>query len=95
MSKVSANEAKARFGELLDRARQEPVTIEKHGRPVAVIMSSEEFDHLQAMKLEKLKTEVAKGLRDIAQGDFIEVDEDGLADLFEEIKSKGREAAKT
>ena len=60
-----------------------------------MIMSSEEFDRLQAMKLEKLKTEVAKGLDDIARGDFIEVDEDGLADLFEEIKAKGREAAKT
>jgi len=95
MPKLSANEAKARFGELLDRAQQEPIIIEKHGRPVAVVMSSEEFDHLQAMKLEKLKTEVAKGLRDIAQGDFIDVDEDGLADHFEKIKTEGRKAAKT
>jgi len=54
MPRLSANEAKARFGELLDRAQQEPITIEKHGRPVAVVMSSEEFNHLQAMKLEKL-----------------------------------------
>ena len=95
MPRLSANEAKARFGELLDRAQREPITIEKHGRPVAVVMSSEEFNHLQAMKLEKLKTEVAKGLRDIAQGDFIEVDEEGLADLFDEIKTEGRKAAKT
>jgi len=95
MPKLSADEAKARFGELLDRARQEPITIEKHGRPVAVVMSSEEFDHLQAMKLGKLKTEVAQGLREIEEGDFIEVDDDGLADLFEKIKIRGRDTAKS
>jgi len=46
MQKVSANEAKSRFGELLDKARREPVVIEKHGRAVAVVMSTEEYDEL-------------------------------------------------
>ncbi|MBT7863648.1 MAG: type II toxin-antitoxin system Phd/YefM family antitoxin, partial [Gemmatimonadetes bacterium] len=39
MQTISAHEAKARFGQLLDAARVEPVTIEKHGRPVAVLVS--------------------------------------------------------
>lgn len=94
MAKVSANDAKARFGELLDRAQQEPITIEKHGRPVAVVISSEEFDRLQEIKLERLRDEVQIGLDAIAKGDFIEVDEDGLSDLMTEIQAEGRKAVK-
>lgn len=34
MRSVSAREAKYGFGRLIDLARAEPVTVEKHGRPV-------------------------------------------------------------
>lgn len=44
---MSAKDAKNGFGRLLDTARAEPVTIEKHGRPVVVVMSIEEFERLQ------------------------------------------------
>jgi len=44
---MSAKDAKNGFGRLLDTARAEPVTIEKHGRPVVVVMSVEEFERLQ------------------------------------------------
>ncbi len=43
MTKVSASEAKTHFGALIDRAQREPVTIEKQGRPVAVVISYEEY----------------------------------------------------
>lgn len=46
MRAIPANEAKARFGQLLDTARREPVVIEKHGRPVAVVLSNEDFEEL-------------------------------------------------
>ena len=39
MQSFSAHDAKAHFGKLLDTARREPVTIEKHGRAVAVVIS--------------------------------------------------------
>jgi prevent-host-death family protein len=39
MTKVSASDAKTRFGALLDPAQLEPVIIEKQGRPVAVMLS--------------------------------------------------------
>jgi prevent-host-death family protein len=32
---------------LIDTARAEPVTIEKHGRPVAVMLSVEEYERLK------------------------------------------------
>lgn len=48
MKSMSAREAKNGFGLLLDTARAEPVTIEKHGRPVVVVLSVEEYERLKA-----------------------------------------------
>lgn len=51
---VTANEAKARLGAMLEMAQREPVTITRHGRPSAVLLSAvdyekikELFDHLE------------------------------------------------
>jgi prevent-host-death family protein len=46
MQTMSAKDAKNSFGLLLDRARAEPVQVEKHGRPVVVVVSIEEFKRL-------------------------------------------------
>jgi prevent-host-death family protein len=46
MQTMSARDAKNSFGLLLDRARAEPVQVEKHGRPVVVVVSVEEFQRL-------------------------------------------------
>ena len=46
MQTMSAKNAKNSFGLLLDRARAEPVQVEKHGRPVVVVVSVEEFQRL-------------------------------------------------
>ena len=43
MTTISATEAKLHFGALVDTAQKEPVTIEKQGRPVAVVISFEEY----------------------------------------------------
>ncbi len=43
---LSAREAKNRFGYLIDMARQEPVSIEKHGRPVVVVVSVEDYERM-------------------------------------------------
>ena len=66
--KVSAADAKNRFGELLIAAQREPVTIEKHGKAVAVMVSQEDFDDLQRAKLSQLQAELDKGLADIEAG---------------------------
>lgn len=44
---MSAKDAKNGFGLLLDTARAEPVTIEKHGRAVVVVLSIEEYERLR------------------------------------------------
>ena len=47
---ASATEVKNRFGEFLERAQREPVTVEKSGRAVAVILAQGEYERLQALE---------------------------------------------
>jgi prevent-host-death family protein len=49
MQTLSAKDAKYGFGRLIDLARAEPVAVAKHGRPVVVVMSVEEFWRLKAV----------------------------------------------
>lgn len=47
MQTVTATEIKQRLGQYLARVAVEPVTVEKNGRPVAVLLSFEEYELLQ------------------------------------------------
>ena len=47
MQSMSAKDAKYGFGRLIDLARAEPVLVAKHGRPVVVVMSVEEYERLK------------------------------------------------
>jgi prevent-host-death family protein len=87
---MSAHDAKAKFGQLLDAAREGPVAISKHGREVAVVISKEEFDATELLKLERSRAEVRKGFESIERGAFIELPVGGLAALGESIKAEGR-----
>lgn len=84
MRTVSSADAKNRFGELLDTAQREPVTIEKHGRPVAVIVSAEEYQGIEAMKLNELRAKVQRGMVDVAAGRVTDAEE-VFADLEQMI----------
>lgn len=46
MQSMTAKDAKYGFGRLIDLARAEPVLVAKHGRPVVVVMSVEEYERL-------------------------------------------------
>jgi prevent-host-death family protein len=46
MQSISAKDAKYGFGRLIDLARAAPVTVEKHGRPVVVVLAIEEYERL-------------------------------------------------
>lgn len=50
MQHISARDAKNGFGRLIDTARAEPVAIEKHGRPVVVVMAVEEYERLKGLE---------------------------------------------
>ena len=65
---IPAAEAKTNFGALLEKVQREPLMISKKGRPVAVLMSMDEFETHQRIKLEQLRREVQAGLADLEAG---------------------------
>jgi len=82
MKTVASTEAKSNFGALLDTAQREPVTIEKKGRPVAVMMSHEEYRNYELMKLDALQRDLREGIRQADNGELINGEEgfEGLAE---------------
>lgn len=63
MKTMSAKAAKNAFGMMIDVARAEPVTIEKHGRPVVIVLSVEEYE-----RLNRLSTKTDKASKGVVQG---------------------------
>jgi antitoxin Phd len=47
---ATATEVKNRFGEFMDKAQREPVTVEKTGRSYVVLLSHEEYERLRALE---------------------------------------------
>ena len=81
MRTLSAKDAKNRFGELLLEAQREPVTIERNGRPVAVVQSYEDWQEVERIRLEWLRAAVAEGIADADAGRLTDVaDVDALVD---------------
>ena len=78
MKAITAKDAKNRFGELMDTVQREPVSIEKHGRPVAVVLSEVEYEK---MKLECLRAMLAVGEAQLDRGEGIDGKE-----FFEEMR---------
>ncbi|HEX2244975.1 MAG TPA: type II toxin-antitoxin system Phd/YefM family antitoxin [Gammaproteobacteria bacterium] len=66
MKTTSATEIKNRFGQVLESALVEPITIEKSGRPVAVLLSIKEYQRLIELEdrvwAEKARQAEAEGL---------------------------------
>ena len=58
---IPAAEAKTNFGALLEKVQREPLMISNKGRPVAVLMSMDEFETHQRLKLKQLRHEVQAG----------------------------------
>jgi hypothetical protein len=65
---------------------------ERHGHPVAVVLSKEDFDELNAMKLERLRIEIAAGVVAVESGEYTDYDAESLVQLGERIKAEGRRA---
>ena len=51
MKAISAREAKYNFGRMIDTARAEPVIVEKHGRPVVVVLAVEKYEKLTGKQI--------------------------------------------
>lgn len=59
MQSLTANEAKTQFGEMLIKVQRTPVQINKNGKPVAVVLSFEEYENIEVMKLQWLQAKFA------------------------------------
>ena len=72
MQTVTANEAKTRFGELIDRVQREPIQVTRRNRVVGVMVSAEDYHAMRAFYADRLRHTLkesaaeaaAKGLTD-------------------------------
>ncbi len=55
MQSFSANEAKTRFGEFLDRVQREPVRVMRHDRTVGVMVSAQDYEAMRAFYANRLQ----------------------------------------
>jgi prevent-host-death family protein len=66
MKTAPATEIKNRFGEYLQSAIREPMFIEKTGKPVAILLSIDDYERLSALEdaywIRKAKEAQAEGL---------------------------------
>lgn len=82
MDALSANEAKTHFGDMLLKAQRAPVQINKNGKPVAVVISMEEYEGIEALKLRLLQARAEQAKLDSEAG----TNADGAA-FFDDLEA--------
>ena len=68
METLTSNQAKTQFGDLLLKVQRNPVEISRNGKPVAVMLSIEDYNVLEALKLQQLQQKIQRAEADIAAG---------------------------
>ena len=64
MKTYTSTEAKREFGEVIMKAQSEPVSINRNGKVVAVVMSVAEYNLLVSSKERQLTSAVMEGMVD-------------------------------
>ena len=72
MDVLSANEAKTQFGDMLLKAQRAPVQINRNGKPVAVVISMDEYESNEALKLQLLQARASRAKSDIESGHTVD-----------------------
>lgn len=81
MRTMSAKDAKNHFGELLMEAQKAPVTIEKNGKPVAVLSSFEAHEAVEKLKMDRLRAMIAEADEAVVGGEVHEWTGEVSADI--------------
>jgi prevent-host-death family protein len=68
MERINATDAKREFGEVLLKAQQAPVGIDKNGKPVAVMLSADDYAEMAALNRQYLERAIAEGMADVKAG---------------------------
>ena len=66
MLTYTANEAKTRFGEFLDRVKREPVCVVRHDRVVGVMVSAEDYEAMRQFYANRLVKEMDEAAEEAA-----------------------------
>ncbi|MBR9912371.1 MAG: type II toxin-antitoxin system Phd/YefM family antitoxin [Gammaproteobacteria bacterium] len=82
MDTLSANEAKTHFGDMLLKAQRAPIQISKNGKPVAVVISADEYASIEKLKLQLLQSRAVQARADIAAGNLVDGDS-----FFDELEA--------
>ncbi|MEX2130727.1 MAG: type II toxin-antitoxin system Phd/YefM family antitoxin [Pseudohongiellaceae bacterium] len=72
MQSFTADEAKARFGEFLDRAQREPVQVLRHDRVVGVMVSAEDYEAMRTFYADRLRNTLRSSAADAAAAGMTE-----------------------
>src|SRR3546814_15812811 len=67
MQTITANEAKTRFGELIDRVHREPVRVTRRNRVVGVMLSAEAYAAMRAFYADRLARPLGETAREAAK----------------------------
>lgn len=86
MATISATEARNNIGKLWRTAAREPVTVESAGRPIAVVLSPEEYDRMAARRPTRVShpRRAGTGRHLLASVDIKALLAVDVAELFEE-----------
>lgn len=68
MERINATEAKREFGEILLKAQQGPVGIDKNGKPAAVMLSADAYNEMAALNRQFLELAIEEGMADVRAG---------------------------
>jgi prevent-host-death family protein len=66
MQTFTANEAKTRFGELINRVQREPIRVTRHNRVIGVMVSAEDYDAMRAFYADRLRHTLQQSASDAA-----------------------------
>ena len=86
MKAVTANEAKTQFGDMLLSVQRAPVQINKNGKPVAVMVSMDDYEQMEDLKIQMLKERVRRAKSEIEAGATTEGDV-----FFDELLTKNND----
>ena len=67
MQTFTANDAKTRFGEFLDRAQREPVAVLRHDRMVGVMVSAQDYEDMRRFYANRLQASLSESAFAAAQ----------------------------
>jgi len=66
MRTFTANEAKTRFGEMIDRVQREPVQVTRRNRVVGVMVSAEDYQQMRVFYADRLRRTLKQSAEEAA-----------------------------